>query len=534
MREHAARLLGVYLPVEEFLPELEVEGFEQVVITFQEDCEIEKVLGEAELEKLLSLLENGVWVRAAAIGVAGAEVHELVSWLDDVSWLVRLAAAVELGKRGECEKLLPLLADRVWQVRYMIVEHFGKDIAVEYLLPLLQEENQRIREATIAALAERVEPELLSPFLADRNRMLQRRVLRAMKERLHEEELLALVRAHQEDWGIVEILSERLSERVLWALFQGEEAGARSAAIGALGERLPMRKLLPLLKDDEPVVRRAVLNAQGRNMPIGFLLPLLNDEDASVRVAAIQALKDRVGVEHLQPLLGDEDWFVRDAVIEAIGEHIETERLLSALYHEGMKSAITALEKRGAIEHLLPLLENEDNRNRGMVLAALERSGVSLSDTVLLQLIGDSTDEVRQLAFRLIQTQAQHLLPEIRAEAKAILAGELPGRVFSSIACVAVARVIGLLEQPAPHHFVRLKACLCHHHWQARYAAVRALGRIRRHIPDPLVQLLASMRLNDPVQILREAADDALASILSLEPMEDEWREELPGRAVSS
>ena len=60
------------------------------------------------------------------------------------------------------------------------------------------------------------------------------------------------------------------------------------------------------------------------------------------------------------------------------------------------------------------------------------------------------------------------------------------------------------------------------HYWQVRMKATRALGKIRRNIPDRAIQRLLELR-HDPVRAVREAADDARGEILSLEAgMEDE------------
>ncbi len=66
---------------------------------------------------------------------------------------------------------------------------------------------------------------------------------------------------------------------------------------------------------------------------------------------------------------------------------------------------------------------------------------------------------------------------------------------------------------------------LDHPFWQVRLKAIQAFGRLRRNIPDVAIQrLLAFRRDPDPrMRAVREAADDALAEILSLEAgIEDE------------
>jgi HEAT repeat protein len=55
--------------------------------------------------------------------------------------------------------------------------------------------------------------------------------------------------------------------------------------------------------------------------------------------------------------------------------------------------------------------------------------------------------------------------------------------------------------------------------WQVRLKAIRALGQLRRNIPDAAIRRLHELRLDlsPNMRVLREAADDAVAEILSLE-----------------
>ncbi|HZU01032.1 MAG TPA: hypothetical protein VFA10_15290, partial [Ktedonobacteraceae bacterium] len=58
-----------------------------------------------------------------------------------------------------------------------------------------------------------------------------------------------------------------------------------------------------------------------------------------------------------------------------------------------------------------------------------------------------------------------------------------------------------------------------------RLEAIQALGKLRRNIPDAAIHRLLQLRRDpDPkMRTVREAADDALAEILSLETgIEDE------------
>ena len=66
--------------------------------------------------------------------------------------------------------------------------------------------------------------------------------------------------------------------------------------------------------------------------------------------------------------------------------------------------------------------------------------------------------------------------------------------------------------------FDRLVPLLDWHYWQVRVKAARALGQIRRNIPDVAIKRLLVMRgeRGALMRSVSEAADDALLEILSL------------------
>jgi HEAT repeat protein len=215
----------------------------------------------------------------------------------------------------------------------------------------------------------------------------------------------------------------------------------------------------------------------------------------------VEAVGARVEVERLLPLLKDEDGDVRAAVVKAVGAKVEVETLLS-------------------------LLEDEYADVRRAAVEEIEHHSAMLSDEALLALIGDEAGSVRKAALNVVRRHRPELLSEIYAEAHAILQHQPPGKIFRSLSSIVVAQMIGGLRLSGPASFAKLEEYLHWHHWQTRLAAVRALAKIRRHIPDHLVQLLLVLRRNDPSMPVRHAADDALADILTIEPMEDEWDED--------
>lgn len=54
-------------------------------------------------------------------------------------------------------------------------------------------------------------------------------------------------------------------------------------------------------------------------------------------------------------------------------------------------------------------------------------------------------------------------------------------------------------------------------HWQVQLSAIDSLRKLRRPIPDDAIKQLLYLRQNSQVRSIHQAADDALAELLSLE-----------------
>jgi HEAT repeat protein len=54
-------------------------------------------------------------------------------------------------------------------------------------------------------------------------------------------------------------------------------------------------------------------------------------------------------------------------------------------------------------------------------------------------------------------------------------------------------------------------------HWGVQCEAARALGKLRRNVPDRAIRRLLALRRAAASPAVRRAADDALSEILSLE-----------------
>jgi HEAT repeat protein len=103
------------------------------------------------------------------------------------------------------------------------------------------------------------------------------------------------------------------------------------------------------------------------------------------------------------------------------------------------------------------------------------------------------------------------------AEAIAISHRQKPGAILGSIAHTFIAETVGSFQSVSPVLLEHLTSLLDWPHWETRLKAIQALGQIRRAIPDAAIRRLLELRLGARSPLIRNAADKALAEILSLE-----------------
>jgi HEAT repeat protein len=506
------------------------------------------------LEHLLNSLYDENWaIRGRAVAALGEQgeripLEHLLDTLHDKDESVRIAAVAALGKQGErvpLEHLLDTLHDKDESVRIAAVAALGKQgerVPLEHLLDALHDKDESVRIAAVAALGEqgeRVPLEHLLDALHDKNWAVRKAAVEAGKRAPLEYLLDAL---HDKDESVriaaVAALGEQGDriplEHLLDALHDKDES-VRSAAVTALGkqgEHIPLEYLLDALHDQDSFVRRAAVAAlgkQGERVPLEYLLDALHDKDESVRSAAVIALGkqgERTPLEHLLNSLHDQDSFVRRAAVTALGEqgeHAPLEYLLDALHDQDSFvriAAVTALGKQGErvpLEHLLDALHDDNDVVRQEAVQTLGEQAECVPLDHFLEAVGDEDKDVSLEGIKVLSKIAPDALSRLADEAIAILNGQPAGPILGSIAKTSFCKLAGALKLPLPAILDELAALLSWHHWQVRTNAAKALGSIRRNIPDTAIRRLLELRRQDPVRAVREAADDALAEILSLE-----------------
>jgi len=236
---------------------------------------------------------------------------------------------------------------------------------------------------------------------------------------------------------------------------------------------LPIERLRPLLQDTS--VCKAVMYVLARHTasaPLDDLLLLFDSTNPSIRSADLRTLRqpgllERVDGEFFLNATGDADHNVRNEALKALKEKDPTMAIACCL---------------DALSENIP---------------RYEVSGPQ--------------------AFQLLQEIHPAVIPEIVQEARSLLQGGVPGRFFSALALSSLAEASGESERPTPELLARLGELLDWPHWEVRMKAAQALGKLRRNIPDSALRRLLALQSDPRSRAVREAANEALAEILSLE-----------------
>lgn len=273
-------------------------------------------------------------------------------------------------------------------------------------------------------------------------------------------------------------------------------------------EEIPQELLLSALKDAAPPVRvRAIerLRAHSAPLPVQILLERLADHDASVRQAAIAALGTLGGTAPLDALLSllqESATGIRMATLTALSQPGLLERVSVEIFLEATGDAESSVRSAA-----LQVLKRKDQAQ------ALACACAALGNTMAQAYL----PKTYQTPFEIVRELQPELLAEIRQEAMSILEGGQPGRFFQSIRMSFLADTIGNMGRATPELLARLGDLLDWPYWEVRMKATQALGKLRRNIPDAMIRQLLDLRHDPRSRAVREAADEALAEILSLE-----------------
>ncbi len=537
-------------------------------------CNAAMVLGalgeHAPLETLLvGLRDSEASVRAAtaqALARLGERVpvEVLVDLLSDSSEVVRIQAIAvlgEQGKRAPVERLAEMVADSAPKVRQQALEtlgKLGKRAPVDVLIGALTDQDPQVRRTAVDALGALGEDAPLEPLLSlleERDEFLLYRVLIALghlgrrapvqrlREALSDERRLVREGAlcgigHLGEHAPLDLFIEALQQQDWGVRICGMLRKVPSHLLGQLGQWVPVEPLIALFHTSEGDRRRAMLRVlaeAGTRVPIDAFLTALQEADAEIKEIAAQALGargDETPLEPLLALLGSDNPRLRAVAVKALeqlGSRVPLEPFLSAAQDRDwsvwMQSA-RALAKRGRnewIEMLVSALGEGNVDAVEEVIQVLEELGERTPVEPLLLALGNTEQRIARAALVTLSRTHPEALLSVASEAAAILHGERGGAILGSSALSFTGWTLREAKRTPPLLLEKLTAFLDWPYWQVRARAAEALGEIRRSIPGAAIRRLLDLRHDPQSRAVREADDEALTSILSLETgIEDE------------
>lgn len=187
-------------------------------------------------------------------------------------------------------------------------------------------------------------------------------------------------------------------------------------------------------------------------------------------------------------------WSANVPVPQAMQEQIPLEPLLTAFYNQ------------------------EEEKTRAGATTVLGMIGRRAPVELLLTALGDTSELVRQAAIKALRANYPEILSSFQDEARAVLKQQRsPGEILGSPLQNFIARMIGEIGLTSPPYLQRLQEFLFCPHWQVQWQAIGSFRTLHRPIPDVAIQQLLYLRQHSPARPVRQAADDALAELLTLE-----------------
>ncbi len=469
---------------------------------------------DASLELLLSALKTGPgWhIREAAI-------QELSHWGKHMP--VELLRQVFYHVEDLCGDIrLPdgSLAFYMWapSVCVSVLEALVKmeeDAPFDVFVQALANKNEVVRQAAIDAVG------TLSAYLSDEV------LFETLEDALEDESLevhLAAVRILSKRGIKVSLkrLKAAASEKDLSALRTLKSIGQQSLLKSILGGKSLVEWLTAALleaKNDEKEMFAClnIIDALGETEDADAIDPLINVlEGRGFSTDDYDGATDALGklIEYI-PV----NWFVEK--LKSGDEWIREKALwILRCWDEG-SPVPHAIKEQTPIEALISALHNlEDDRTRAGATKVLGMLGEKAPVELLLTALGDTSEGVREAAVKALHTNYPEVLPSLQAEARAVLEQKRsPGEILGSPVQSFIAGMIGDMRLASLEHMQKLQELLFWPHWLVQLQAIGSFRTLHRPIPDAAIQQLLYLRQHSLARPVRQAADDALAELLSLE-----------------
>lgn len=437
-----------------------------------------------------ALRDTSELVRADVVKILGSlgnrtPVAILEGALNDTSEMVRSKAVKALGllgNRAPVERVKAALNDTSEIVRSEAVKALGllgNRVPIEMLLDVFKDTSEAIKQG-VKDPKERMTFELWGTHSAAMGVLLEQ------AQRLSVETLLdALLHSSLLFW-----YREREDEKIKKAFIISAEQGSV----------IPLEKFTTALREENEktrVVLVKILGALGERIPIKVFLALLEDESASVRSVVFEALSqqaDRIPIPLLTSMLKSTNDFAGEAAIHLLG----------------------LLGERTPIPTLLTLLQGGTLFLRRAAARALIGHGEKVPISILMNALEEEDQDIHHyILFVIRKMDPEGLVSRPPQELDQLQSHPL-GLILRALVQGFAADTSGDLQHSIQFLLQALEQLLTWPEPSVSLKAIRMLGKIRRHIPDSTIQRLLELR-HDEYSVIRSAADNALAEILSLE-----------------
>jgi HEAT repeat protein len=538
----ACGMLGQYAPIEVVIEALNEDDHMSVYEATRALAEIEQWI---DAPKILAALEkNTKPLLLPAIQVLGAlqdevSLDHLLSVLQTGNgWHIRKAAIQALshwGKRMPVEILRDVfyhvenlcgeitlsdgsMAFYMWapSVCVSVLEALVKlkeDAPLDVFAQALANENEVVRLTAVQAV------DTLSAYLSDEA------LFETLEDVLEDESLELYLRA-------VRILSKRgikvslkrlkaaASEQDLSALCALKIVGQHSLLRSVLGgkslvEWLTAALLEEKVNEKEMFACVKIIDALGETEDAAAVNPLIgvlegrgfSRDDYDTATKALGKLIEYIPIH----------WFIEK--LKSADEWIIEKVLWILLCWNEDVPVPQEIKEQAPIEPLIVALHNqEEEKTRAGATAVLGMLGERIPVELFLTALGDTSEEVREAAVKALRANYPEVLSSFQAEARAVLeqkqaAGEILGSPLKSF----IAGMIGEMGLASSVYIQKLQELLFWPHWQVQLQAIGSFRTLHRPIPDTAIKQLLYLRQHSLARPVRQAADDALAELLTLE-----------------
>jgi HEAT repeat protein len=538
----ACGMLGPYAPIEVVIEALNNDDHMSVHEATRALAEIEPWIGAPKI--LAALEKNTKPLLLPAIQVLGALQDEtsldlLLSVLKTGDgWRIRKAAIQALshwGKRMPVETLREVFdhveklcgeitlsdgskAFYMWAPSVCvgvlkILVTLKEDAPLDVFAQALTNTNEVVRQTAVHAVG------TLSAYLSDAA------LFESLEDVLEDESLelhLAAVRTLPKRGIKVSLkrLKASASEQDLSALRMLKIVGQDSLLKSILGGKSLVEWLAAALleaKNDEQEMFACltIIEALGETEDADAIGPLINViEERGFSYDDYDGATDALGklIEYI-PV----NWFIEK--LKCGDEWIREKALWILRYWDEGSPVPHAMKEQVPLEALISALHTQDEeRTRTGATKVLGMLGERVPVELLLTALGDTSEQVREEAVKALHANYPEILSALQAEAGAVLEQkQTPGKILGSPLPSFIASMIGEIGLASPPYLQKLQELLFWPHWQVQLQAIESLRTLHRPIPDIAIQQLLYLRQHSPARPVRQAADDALAELLTLE-----------------